>query len=179
MIFGLFRQAADDKQAMRLYSVIVAQARQAELYRDIGVPDTVEGRYEMLMLHAFLFMHRLKSEPESVRDAGQRVFDLMFTDMDRSLREMGVGDLTVPKKIKKMASAFYGRTAAYDSALESGDGELAAAIERNVFDGDSGDDPRARKLAAYVRSAAKALSEQATDSLIEKGPVFPAPETAA
>ncbi len=114
-----------------------------------------------------------------MRDAGQRVFDLMFADMDRSLREMGVGDLTVPKKIKKMASAFYGRTAAYDSALEAGEGELAAAIERNVFDGDSGADPRARKLAAYVRSAVKALSEQPSDSLIDQRPVFPAPETAA
>jgi len=172
MIFGLFRKSPD-RQTMALYGAIVAQARQPVFYAELGVPDTVDGRYEMLMLHAFLLLHRLKGEADEVRAGGQKVFDLMFEDMDRSLRELGVGDLTVPKKIKKMASAFYGRTAAYDSALSGEDGELEAALERNVFGGDSGKDRRSARLAAYVRATSAALAAQPADAIVWNGPAFP------
>jgi cytochrome b pre-mRNA-processing protein 3 len=175
MIFGLFRRPESDERTRALYAAIVAQARQPVFYAEIGVPDTLEGRYEMLMLHAFLFMHRLKGEPAETRDVGQKVFDMMFADMDRSLREIGVGDLSVPKKIKKMASAFYGRTAAYDAALAGEEGELAAAVERNVFAGDSGKDARAAQLAAYMRSTVDALAAQPTTELVGSGPAFPVP----
>jgi cytochrome b pre-mRNA-processing protein 3 len=175
MIFGLFRPREDSQRVHAIYAEIVAQARQPAFYSHLGVPDTLEGRYEMLMLHAFLYMHRLKDEAAPVKDMAQKVFDLMFSDMDRSLRELGVGDLTVPKKIKKMAQAFYGRAAAYDAALDGNDGALVEAVLRNVFSDEASAKANADAVAAYVWNAAKVLAEQGAEALINAGPVFPAP----
>jgi cytochrome b pre-mRNA-processing protein 3 len=175
MILRLFRPRKDRARVRGIYAVIVAQARQPVFYAELGVPDTLEGRYDMLMLHAFLYMHRLKDEAEPVKDVAQEVFDYMFSDMDRSLREIGVGDLTVPKKIKKMAQAFYGRAAAYDAALAKEGPELAAAVQRNVFAADAASAPHAQTVADYMRGAAKALAGQGTDALTSAGPVFPVP----
>lgn len=172
MIFSLFRRPRDDEHTRATYAAIVAQARRPAFYADFGVPDTLEGRYEMLMLHAFLYLHRLKSEPEAAREQGQEVFDTMFLDMDRSLREMGVGDLSVPKKIKKMASAFYGRTAAYDAALaEDGEG-LAAALGRNIFGEETRD---TGALTRYVRAAVDHLAGRSGAELASGVPSFPDP----
>ena len=172
MIFGFFRRPHEDERTRAIYAAIVAQARRPAFYSGFAVPDTLEGRYEMLMLHAFLYLHRLKTEPEPVRKQGQEVFDLMFLDMDRSLREMGVGDLSVPKKIKKMAGAFYGRTAVYDAAL-AGDGEgLAPALGRNIF----GDETRyTNALARYVHAAVDQLAGQSGAVLAAGVPAFPEP----
>jgi cytochrome b pre-mRNA-processing protein 3 len=176
MIFGRFGRRTDDETPRAIYEKIVAGARRPEFYVDHGVPDTVEGRYEMIVLHLFLYLHRLRREDAAARGLGQRVFDTMFMDMDRSLREMGVGDLTVPKKIKKMAQAFYGRTAAFDAALEAGDGaELRVAIARNVYGEGNGTEPRAATLSAYVERAAAALAAQPLAVLTSEGPVFPDP----
>lgn len=158
-----------------IYAAIVAQARQPVFYAELGVPDTLEGRYDMLMLHAFLYMHRLKDEAEEVKDVAQEVFDFMFSDMDRSLREMGVGDLSVPKKIKKMAQAFYGRATAYDAALAKPGPDLVAAVGRNVFAGEASAASDAAAIADYMREAAKTLAGQDTASLTLTGPVFPQP----
>ena len=174
MIFGLWRSRKNEARVFAIYSQIVAQARQPVFYADLGVPDTLEGRYDMLVLHAFLYMHRLKNEPEPVKDVAQEVFDLMFADMDRNLREIGIGDLTVPKKIKKMAQAFYGRTAAYDAALEEGPEALAEAVRRNLFGGE-GAEADARRVAAYMIEAAAALKTQSAGELATRGPVFPQP----
>lgn len=174
MIFGLWRSRKDEARVLAIYSEIVAQARQPVFYMSLGVPDTLEGRYDMLVLHAFLYMHRLKNEPEPVKDVAQEVFDLMFADMDRNLREIGIGDLTVPKKIKKMAQAFYGRAAAYDAALEKGHAPLAEAVRRNLFGGD-GEEADARAMAAYMMETAAALKTQSAEDLVVRGPVFPQP----
>lgn len=174
MIFALFRSRKDQARVHAIYAAIVAQARQPAFYEKLGVPDTLEGRYEMLMLHAFLYMHRLKNAPEDAKEVSQKVFDLMFSDMDRSLREMGIGDLTVPKKIKKMAQAFYGRAAAYDAALEADGAALAEAVTRNVFAGEAGTGDAAA-IAAYMTDSAKALAGQGVEALTESGPVYPAP----
>jgi cytochrome b pre-mRNA-processing protein 3 len=172
MIFGLFRRPQENAHARATYSAIVAQARQPLLYSAYGVPDTVEGRYEMIMLHCFLYLHRLKTEPEDTRAKGQEVFDLMFLEMDRALREMGVGDLSVPKKIKKMAGAFYGRTAAYDDALGGASGDLAVVLVRNISpDGGLAADA----LADYVRAAVSELERQTVAALDTAPPRFPDP----
>jgi cytochrome b pre-mRNA-processing protein 3 len=173
MIFRLFR-SRDPAPEQAIYAAIVAQARQPDFYSDLGVPDTLEGRYELLMLHGFLYMHRLKNEAPPVKEVAQKVFDSMFTDMDRNLREMGVGDLTVPKKIKKMAQAFYGRLAAYDAALDAGGPALPEAVLRNVFGGDAEAKANAESLAAYMQRAAAALAGQDIAALTLAGPVFPA-----
>jgi cytochrome b pre-mRNA-processing protein 3 len=175
MILRLFRPRKDRARVRAIYAVIVAQARQPVFYAELGVPDTLEGRYDMLMLHAFLYMHRLKDETEPAKGVAQDVFDFLFSDMDRSLREMGVGDLSVPKKIKKMAQAFYGRAAAYDEALAKPGPDLAAAVQRNVFGGEAASATDAAAVADYMRLTAKALASQNTESLTLAGPAFPVP----
>ena len=176
MIFGLFRSRDDQRQTLTLYGVIVAQARQPVFYSELGVPDTLEGRFEMLILHAFLYLHRLKDEDEAAKEVAQKVFDAMFTDMDQSLREIGIGDLTVPKKIKKMAGAFYGRAAAYDAALVEGREALASAVQRNVYSDNSDERANAEALSDYMIEAVNVLAGQSKDDLTGKGPVFPQPK---
>ncbi len=175
MIFGLWRSRKDEARVLPIYSGIVAQARQPVFYAGLGVPDTLEGRYDMLMLHAWLYMRRLNGEDEPAREIARKVIDLMFDDMDTSLREMGVGDLSVPKKIKKMAQAFYGRASAYDTALDEGGDALAEAVRRNVFAGE-GRAEDASALATYIHQAIAALAAQPTQDLVGGGPVFPTPE---
>ncbi|HSI39639.1 MAG TPA: ubiquinol-cytochrome C chaperone family protein [Xanthobacteraceae bacterium] len=166
MILRLFRR--NDRQATieRLYGVIVAQSRRPAFYTDFAVPDTIEGRFEMILLHGFLLLHRLKAEPEANRALGQEVFDAFCVDMDANLREMGVGDLAVPKKMKRVAQAFYGRIGAYDAALAEPDPQaLAAALLRNVYASDAAHLPQARILADYVRAATADLGAQSYEKL--------------
>jgi cytochrome b pre-mRNA-processing protein 3 len=124
--------ARKPSQCEVLYRAIVAAARQEKYYADWGVPDTLDGRFDMIVLHLFLVLERLKGdEHQAFR---QDLTDFFFRDMDRSLREMGVGDLAVGKKVRKMAEVFYGRITAYAAAAESED-KLTEALTRNVFAG--------------------------------------------
>ncbi|GLK82494.1 ubiquinol-cytochrome C chaperone family protein [Ancylobacter defluvii] len=133
MILRFFRRNDGRETIQRLYGAIVAQSRDPAYYTIYGVADTIAGRFEMVLLHAFLLFHRLKDDGEAGKQLGQRVFDAFCKDMDANLREMGVGDLTVPKKMKKVASAFYGRVGVYDTALGTGEAALAEALLRNVY----------------------------------------------
>jgi cytochrome b pre-mRNA-processing protein 3 len=116
------------KNAACLYEAVMTQARQPYFYAMRGVPDTVDGRFELILLHAFLIWTRLKSEGQEGAMLSQALFDVMFRDMDRALRNMGVGDLGVPHHIKRMMKAFHGRAMAY-AALES----RREALRRNLF----------------------------------------------
>lgn len=119
-----------------LYGAAVAAARDPFLYGTLGVPDTLDGRFDMVGLHVFLAIRRLSALPPPGPDLGQAVFDAMFSDMDVNLREMGVGDLSVGRKNRVMWEAFHGRSAAYQSALAAGDhAALAAVLGRNVWRG--------------------------------------------
>ena len=161
MIFKLFRKETDrEKSAAKLYDAIVAQARQPVFYMDYGVDDTTNGRFEMIVLHAYMLMHRLRNEDREAKELAQAVFDRFFRDMDDSLRERGVGDLSVPKKIKKMAQHFYGRVEAYDEAREESEEKLAQALSRNIFADDPETRVEARELATYVLACAARLDEQ-------------------
>jgi cytochrome b pre-mRNA-processing protein 3 len=158
MIFQFFRRTRDDPSIASLYGTIVAQARAEALYQRFGVPDTVNGRLEMVLLHVILLLRRLNEEPNDApagAPLGQAVFDLFCQDMDDNLREMGVGDLAVPKEMQRIGEAFYGRQAAYNAALASSDPQaLIEVLKRNVLEGGGG----AEALARYVRTIARALA---------------------
>ncbi len=119
MILRLFRRTPRSHSIAGLYGMIVAQARSPEFYRAYGVPDTVDGRFEMIALHTVLLLHRLAEKPE-LRRIGQEIFDRFCDDMDASMREMGVGDLAVPRKMRRVGAAFYTRQAEYRKALADG-----------------------------------------------------------
>jgi cytochrome b pre-mRNA-processing protein 3 len=160
MILRLFRRTPRADTIACLYGTIVAQARTRAFYQIYGVPDTVSGRLEMIMLHAVLILQRLERESPPVRALGQGIFDRFCRDMDESMREMGVGDLAVPRKMRRIGEAFYGRQATYREALVAADEQpLAAALQRNVFAGGS-DGAGVDRLAAYVREAVRGLAAQ-------------------
>jgi cytochrome b pre-mRNA-processing protein 3 len=146
---GLKRRAPDVSD---LYAAIVAQSRRADFYEALGMPDTPNGRFEMIALHAYFVMRRLKEIGEEGTDLSQALFDHFFTDMDRNLREMGVGDLSVGKKIKSMAISVYGRIKAYDEGLAGDESELAAALKRNLYADVSPEDAHVSRMEAYVRA---------------------------
>ncbi len=130
-----------------IYGMIVAQAREPAFYTDLGVLDTVNGRFDMLILHLWLVLRRLQPV-EGGSALSQALFDRFCADMDDNLREMGVGDLTVPKRMQAFGEAFYGRSAAYDMAFEAGEAELALSLSKNVFNGEGLEN--AKVLADYV-----------------------------
>ena len=137
--------------ADEIYRKIVVQAREPRFYAELGVPDTVDGRFELITVHAFLVLRRLKPSLGGEAQIGQALFDVMFEDMDLSLREMGAGDIGVGKRIKAMVQAFYGRIASYDSGLASGEGELEEALWRNVYGTSEPGAPLVSALGHYMR----------------------------
>lgn len=157
--------------AEALYGSLVDQARQPAFYASLGVPDTVDGRFEMVALHVFLVLHRLKAEP-ATEDFRQALFDTMFADMDRSLREMGVSDLSVGRHVKNMAKGFYGRVAAYESGLaDAQDAALGEAIRRNVY-GTLPASPDVGPLIAYLRANVAGLAAQNASDILAGQPRF-------
>jgi cytochrome b pre-mRNA-processing protein 3 len=137
-----------------IYGMIVAQARLPAFYEQYHVPDTVNGRFDMVLLHLWLVLRRLRASAEGAV-VSQALFDHFCSDMDDNLREMGVGDLAVPKRMVKFAEAFYGRTAAYDAALQAGGPDLAQALARNILLTTEG--APAEPLAGYVQASIRGL----------------------
>ncbi len=177
----LLRRDPAQAAAHRIYLSIVQQARRPEFYAVGGVPDSVDGRFDMIVLHLFLVLRHMKAAG-SDQDLPQRLYDLMFADMDQALREMGVGDLSVPKHIKRMVQAFHGRVAAYESAL--GDSEPAAlddALARNLYGTVEPVPVALAAMAGYVRVADRCLAKLSLEAIhagaLEFGPM--AYETAA
>lgn len=156
-----------------LYNQIVASARQPEFYSQWEVPDTPLGRFEMLSVHMFLFMERTRSGSAALSDVAQDLTDEFFKDVEHSLRELGIGDLGVPKRMKKLARMFYGRAEAYREALQAGDhAALSAALARNVRPQET-EWPQATSLAAYVERAADFLTGQDEAELLAGRIAFP------
>jgi cytochrome b pre-mRNA-processing protein 3 len=180
----LFRRAsappstdkATRESALSLYRAIVAQSRQPSFFSDFAVPDTPDGRFDMVMVHAALILRRLRRDHSVAEQTAQALFDLMFADMDENLREMGVGDLVVGKHIKGMAKAFYGRLAAYGEALDHNDANaLVEAVRRNVYRGVDGIEGCASAISHYIREAAALLDETPIDRLLHGKVAFPSP----
>lgn len=177
MILNLFRRTPRDETIAALYGAIVAQARAPAFYRLYGIGDTANGRLEMIILHTILVLFRLEKEGGTVRPLGQRLFDHFCSDMDANLREMGVGDMAVPRKMKGIAEGFYGRKRAYEAALAvPGLDQLAAALARNVHAGTAAEHLRAERLAAYVREASRKLATIDGAALLRGQAEFPNPE---
>ena len=156
-----------------IYGMIVTQAREPLFYRDLGVPDTVNGRFDLLLVHLWLVLRRLNSVGSGTA-LSQALFDHFCADMDDNLREMGVGDLAVPKRMQAFGEAFYGRTAAYDMALTESSEAFAQALCKNVLNGEKID--KARELAAYAEAAMAKLDRLDGASLLAGRWAFPVPE---
>ena len=157
-----------------IYGMIVTQAREPLFYRDLGVPDTVNGRFDLLLLHLWMVLRRLRSLAGG-KELAQALFDHFCADMDANLREMAVGDLAVPKKMQALGEAFYGRSAAYDMAFAGSPEALSRAICKNVLDG--GNVESARRLAAYALRAIEALDKESDVMRFGKSWTFPQPQT--
>ena len=169
----LFDFGRPSEQPEALHAALLAQARHPAFYEG-GVPDTFEGRFDLLLLHLVLLLGRLR-EDEVTRALAQDVFDHFFREMDRALREMGVGDLSVPRRVHDMAEAFYGRARAYDAALGTpGNEALEAALDRNVFAG-TGDREAPARLARYVRAAVETLAAVPREDFLAGRLRFPDP----
>ncbi len=175
MLKRLFKKDPLEEPTQALYSRIVEQARQPAFYRNNGVPDSLDGRFELVILHVFLVLHRLKQTDTDTTDLSQHLFDILFQDMDQCLREIGVGDTGVSIRIKRMVEGFYGRVQAYETGLTDSDEALEAALTRNLYGTVT---PRAEDLQAmtgYLRREAAALAGQ-TAAELEAGRVeFGAP----
>lgn len=163
--FSRFRNSATPSRSTieAIYGMIVAQAREPAFYAGLNVPDTVNGRLDMIILHLWLVLRRLRTA-EGGGTLSQALFDHFCRDMDANLREMGVGDLTVPKRMQAFGEAFYGRSTAYDLAIETDADALAQSLSRNVLDGEHPES--ARRLAAYVLATASALDAVSSDALL-------------
>ena len=173
MIFPRFRRGARPDTISALYGMIVAQARMPCFYQDYAVPDTVDGRFDVIVLHLAAVLERFAAEP-SLRDLGQGLFDHFWQDMDHNLREMGVGDLAVPKRMRSLGEAFYGRAGAYRAALAQDDpNALVEAVARNVYAGAAGAAPE--RLAAYMREIVRELASQEASALAAGRLRFPDP----
>ncbi len=164
------RRHRRDTAAHDLYLGAVEQARRPQLYLGYGVADTLDGRFDLLVAHAFLLMRRLGgiggARAGEAKALSQALFDLMFADMDQNLREIGVSDMSIGKKVKQMARAFYGRVGAYDAAfLQEGDA-LAEAVVRNLFRGKPPSAEAAPGFALYLRRQAGHLAGQGDDDLL-------------
>jgi cytochrome b pre-mRNA-processing protein 3 len=174
MISLSFRRPPQNSIVPSLYGTIVAQARSPSFYIDYGVPDSVAGRFDMIVLHLVIFLARLAGEPSSVKSIGQEVFNLFCRDMDDNFREMGMGDLAVPREMRKVGEAYYGRAAAYEAALAGDNRALVDALSRNIYGGPA---PGAERLAAYMREAVRHLANQ--NDFGRAQVVFPSPEHVA
>jgi cytochrome b pre-mRNA-processing protein 3 len=158
-----------------IYGMIVTQAREPLFYRELAVPDTVNGRFDMVVLHLWMVLRRLQPVAGGQQQS-QALFDRFCDDMDGNLREMGVGDLTVPKRMQAFGEAFYGRAAAYDLALDAGEEPLAQALCRNILNG--AEIEKARRLAVYVQAAITALAALDEATLRDGAWQFPSPDVA-
>ncbi|MBH68321.1 MAG: ubiquinol-cytochrome C chaperone [Rhodospirillaceae bacterium] len=165
-MFNWLKPRLVSKEVDLTYNVIVNQARKPMFYQDIGVADTLDGRFDLLGLHICVLFYRLKSEGEQANIFSQDLFDVMFTDMDRSLRELGVGDLSVGRRVKEMGRALLGRLEAYDRALDSDFKELENVLTRNVYRGNPNMCRQVGKLASYVKNILARLEKTPTDVIL-------------
>jgi len=176
---SIFKNSDETELAHTLYAETILAARRPLFFNAGGVPDTTEGRFEMIALTAFLVLQRLK-KIDGTNDLSQKYFDVMFSDIDSNLREMGVGDLSVGKKVKKLAESFYGRIKAYEAGLEADNNDqLTAALMRNVYRNTDVTQETGAKLATYVRHEAEHLARlddknflDGTITFADPGPAF-------
>lgn len=171
-LFGRQRATRNREVIERLNAAVVGATQAPAFYRDGGVPDTFNGRFEMLVVHAALGLRRLRAAPDPAPVMAQALVDLLFRNLDPALRELGVGDMAVPKRMKALAEGFLGRSVAYERALDArDDAVLRAALSRNIY---AGGEPPAGLL-PYVKAAAALLEDTPAAALAEGLLPFPDP----
>ena len=170
--FKIIRSKPD---ASAIYQAIVRQSREVQFYTKCGVPDTPTGRFELISLHSFVFMKRLKVLGGEAEELSQALFDYMFADIDVNLREMGVGDIGVGKKIKSLAAAYYGRIKSYETALKKGERAIKESLTRNLYcDGK----PTERQLSAmtvYILALSEVTNKLNLQQISAIDFIFPLP----
>ena len=176
MFKALFGRNVNSDLAHALYGAVVARARDPQFYLGYRVPDTFDGRFEMLVMHLFLLHNRLKDEEQKQRQVSQLLFDAFIDDMDAALREAGVGDQSVPKRISKMTKVFYGRTGAYESALQETDvaAALSQVIGRNLYP-DTDAPKEVSGLGSYMAWQANDLKNKPADDITQNAAAFEGP----
>lgn len=167
MLTRLFKRKPSERTVARLYGAIVEQARDPVFFTRLRVPDTLEGRFEMVALHAWMVMRRLATGGQATAAFNQALFDFMFADLDFNLREMGAGDMKVGDKVKDLASHYYGRVQAYDAGLDAADSTaLIEALDRNLYGSTLPEPDIVAEMAAYTRRQMAALVSYPVDRLL-------------
>lgn len=176
MVFGLFRKKRHNQAIMtRQYDALTRVSRQPVFFLDYGMPDTVMGRFEMVAIVMILFFRRTSKSPTSGQQLAQEIVDAFFQDLDHSIRELGIGDVGVPKRMKKFAGMFYGRLESYSRAMEAGDETgLAEALRRNIHP-EKPDAPDMLAMARYMLEAEKTLAAVAEDDIATGSLSLPVP----
>ena len=179
MVHFLSRRRRDKEAVQRLYEACLVASRHPALFTQFGVPDTLQGRFEMLTLHLFALLNRLMHAPGDDPELARLLSETFVDDMDAALREAGISDVAVPRRMKRLYESFAGRISAYKAASETGRAELAAAIARNVYPEGTGADGagerRVLDLADYLGSAVEALRGADLDVLRRGEAPFPPP----
>ncbi len=167
MIFGLFGKKNGNRRIVeKQYAILTKAARRPYLYEALDVPDTVMGRFEMLSAMLILYFRRTRMSATTGQEIAQEIVDAFFEDVDHSIRELGVGDAGVPKRMKKFAGMFYGRLESYAAALDAGDrAGLAAALARNIHPGAGEGAPSMQGLAGYLLAAEQAMAGVGEDEI--------------
>jgi len=168
-LLGLFRRSRYERIGFELYTAAVAAARAPRFYAEIGVPDTVAGRFEVVTLHNGLLIRRMRADGSKAADAlAQAVFDAMFADMDVNLREMGIGDMSVGKRVKMLWEGFHGRAQSYATALDADDtAALVQALERNIWVNDPAPEGGGLAMSAEARRIDALLAGQEVAALLK------------
>lgn len=178
MLASLFRRRRASEAALALYTAAVTQARQEAFYTRLGVPDSIDGRFDLVALHVWLLLRRLKDEPAAGRLA-QDLVEVFFADMDVSLREIGAADIGVGRRVKRMIEGFHGRAAAYDAALAAGGGAVEEALTRNLYGTVEASPAVLRSAEGYLRTAESGLRSWPLAELLAGRATFPpVPEAA-
>jgi len=170
MLRNLFRQRSDERQGDALYALAVKQARQPAFYTSLGVADRIDARFELYTLHVLILFLRLKQDGERGEVAAQKLFDTYISSLDHTLRELGVGDVSVGKKMRKLGESLYGRMSAYEGSLRAEDVDaLAASLAKNVYE--SADAATGDALARYAVTSRQNLTTQSFEA-VSKAPAW-------
>ncbi|RZJ01830.1 MAG: ubiquinol-cytochrome C chaperone [Brevundimonas sp.] len=165
MLQNLFRTRPRERLGQPLYELAVRQARDPAFYTTLGVADRIDARFELYTLHVLLLVMRLRDEGERGADAGQALFDTYVSALDHALRELGVGDISVGKKMRKLGEALYGRMTAYETPLRDGDASaLSASVARNIYESENA--AMGARLADYALASRARLKVQAFDAVV-------------
>ena len=166
-MFAFLRRDNSLSYVDKVYGIVVDQSRQPVFYRELLIPDNIDGRFDVLTLHMFFIFSRLRNEEQIAADFSQSLFDTMFVDMDQSLREMGVGDLSVGKRVKDMGKALLGRIEAYDKAFSAEYSDIEDTIVRNIYRGDPPDLKQLGRLIKYSRGTIENLTLIPKEEILE------------